>query len=32
MSLNLYFILEIFESLDEKDEIDASTWMRKIMK
>jgi hypothetical protein len=30
--LNLYFVLEIFESLDEKDEIDATTWMRRIMK
>jgi hypothetical protein len=26
------FILKIFESLDEKDETDATTWMRRIMK
>jgi hypothetical protein len=32
ISLNLNFIMEMFESLDEKDEIDATTWMRRIMK
>jgi hypothetical protein len=32
VSLNLYSILEIFESLDEKDETDATTWMKRIMK
>jgi hypothetical protein len=28
----LYFILKMFESSDENDETDVTTWIRRIMK